>query len=221
MDDCKDCSSFSKSHFCDLTKNHIDLVDKTKSHLFFKKGQIIFSELEPAQGIYCITKGVVRLNHVDQSGKETILKLYEPGNILGYGSFFQPYAYRGTAIAYDDCEICYIPEDTIKKLLKSSPELTANFLKQIIGELYKTEERMRSFVAKSVQSRVAEALIYFNDKVPNTKWTRKDLADWMGTTPESVMRTLSAFEDQSLISQEGRLVKLLNKEALSEIAQQD
>ena len=56
---------------------------------------------------------------------------------------------------------------------------------------------------KEVPARVAEALLYFVANIPEHKFTRKEIADWAGTTPESVIRTLGDFEDDNLIAQIG------------------
>lgn len=218
LHDCESCSSFSTSHFCNLKQKYLDVLNKSKAHLQFKKGQTIFREGDIPQNLYCVTQGMVRLNHLDEEGNEVLLRVHKPGEALGYRALFAQEPYHATAIAQEACEICVIPESIIKELMTSDPELAMSFLKHVSKDLHNTEDRMSSVISKPVLNRVAEALIYFKVELPESKWTRKDIAEWVGTTPETVMRTLAQFESQGLIEQEGRSIRICDRNSLNQIA---
>ncbi len=218
---CKSCENFPKSHFCSIKKQALDLMDASKQHLQFKKSQVIFREGDEPQGLFCISSGSVKLSRTDENGNEILLKVYVPGNIIGYRALFAGESYQATATAHEDVGLCFAPESVIKSMMESDLELALNFLKQMSQDIREYEARMASVVTKSVPQRVAEALLVLKRALPDSKWTRKEIAEWAGTTPETVIRTLAHFQDEGLITQEGRSIHIQNKEMLSEMASFD
>jgi CRP-like cAMP-binding protein len=69
-------------------------------------------------------------------------------------------------------------------------------------------------VDKAAPERIAEAVLFLKENFADQSWTRKDIAEWAGTTPETVMRTLADFEEEGLIAQIGRKIEVRNKRAL-------
>ncbi|MNL55757.1 transcriptional regulator FixK [compost metagenome] len=73
---------------------------------------------------------------------------------------------------------------------------------------------------KGASERIAEALLFLQDHFKHQNWTRREIAQWAGTTPETVIRTLAQFEKEGLIDQsDGRSIRILLKEKLQERAQ--
>lgn len=215
--DCQKCSSFQESRFCSLKEKSLSLLNENKQRFHFKKNQRIFHNADLPRGVYCVASGVVKLCHIDEQGSEVILRIQKEGDVLGYRAFFAQEQYQASAIAHEDCELCFIPTETFRALL-SEPLLAIQFLKQLSLDLRHSEDRLSSVVSKPVQQRIAEALIYLKDELPNSKWTRRDIADWVGTTPETVIRTLSKFEESKLIAQEGRAIHIQNLEGLQALS---
>jgi CRP-like cAMP-binding protein len=85
-------------------------------------------------------------------------------------------------------------------------------------ELKQAERRIVSMADKDATERTAEALLFLKENFPDQTWTRKEIAEWAGTTPETVMRVLARFEDDGLIEQKGRLIKLVDRDGLLDAA---
>lgn len=215
---CGACEGFSDSHFCTLKQNNLDKINNQKTLLSFKKGEVLFREGDIPKGVYCISSGVIKLNHHDADGKEILLRVHKRGEVIGYRALFAEEAYHATAVAHENTEVCFIPVDVLKGIMSTEPSLSLSFLKQMSKELHGAEDRMSAVISKPVSSRVAEALLYFKGELPDSKWTRRDIAEWTGTTPETVMRTLAQFESEGLIRQEGRRVYIENHNELLKIA---
>lgn len=215
---CKSCDSFYKSHFCTLKQVSLELIETSKTRHTYKKNEIIFRQGEVPQGLYCVASGAVKLVRTDADGKEFLFRIYTAGSIVGYRALFSDENYHATAIAYEASEICMTPKDVLVKMMQKDVQLSLNFLKQVCLDLREIEERMTSVVVKPVQQRVAEALLVLKKALPESKWTRRDIADWSGTTPETVIRTLAEFERNRLIDQQGRAIHILNLQALNHIA---
>ncbi|MES2768352.1 MAG: Crp/Fnr family transcriptional regulator [Bdellovibrionota bacterium] len=219
-DDCGNCASLSNSHFCNLKQKYLNFLNENKKHVTYRKGETIFREGDSPQGLYCIDNGIIRLNHIDEEGNEVILRFHKAGEMLGYRALFAEEKYHATAVAQENSEVCFIPKNIVKELMAKEPDLALSILKQVSKEIHSTEDRMTSIISKPVKSRVAEALIYFKNELPESKWTRKDIAEWIGTTPETVMRTLAHFESEGFIHQEGRLIRIADDQAISNISKE-
>jgi CRP-like cAMP-binding protein len=104
------------------------------------------------------------------------------------------------------------------QLVEKYPDIALQFLARISRELRQAEDRFRSSVDKAAPERIAEALLFLKENFADQAWTRKDIAEWAGTTPETVMRTLADFEEESLIAQKGRRIEIKDRKALLERA---
>ncbi|MCB0347375.1 MAG: Crp/Fnr family transcriptional regulator [Bdellovibrionales bacterium] len=214
---CGTCSSLRKTHFCDLQKKALETLDAFKIHSRYKKGQVIFNEGNSPIGLYCLSSGLVKVTSLNAKGQNILLRLVKEGGVLGYRSLLADEPYYGTAIAQEDTDLCIIPKETIFSLLQNEPALALKFLSQISKELHQAEARMLGMVSKPAGARVAEALLILKDCLSNTKWTRQDIAEWAGTTTETVIRTLADFEKQQWISQKGREINILSRQSLLDI----
>ena len=204
--------------FCVLSKQALQELSDSKRELQFKKGEMIFSEGSVPNGLYCVSKGIVKLETTSARGDGHILRLIKAGDVLGYRSLFANESYSANAIAVEPVEACLIPREKIQDLCQRHPELALQFLKSVSSELRRSEERLVAAIDKDATERVAEAILFLKDNFSSPIWTRREIAEWAGTTPETVMRTLAALEDQGLIEQEGRKIEIVDKQRLLDLA---
>ncbi len=217
MSSCDKCKEFEESHFCSLDKGALSLLNKSKSRIEYKKNEVVFSEGELPKGLYCVGSGVIKVCRIDEEGREIISRIHKAGDILGYRALFANQPYQATAISHEASAVCFIPKDVISSLL-SSPGLAVRFLTQLSTELSRAEDRMAAIASMPVLPRIAQALIFFKSELPHSKWTRRDIAEWVGTTPETVIRSLSLLEQQGLIKQVGRSIDICEPQKLFEVA---
>jgi CRP-like cAMP-binding protein len=169
-------------------------------------------------GLYCVNGGIVKLESTGANGNNHILRMVHGGGMLGYRSLFADEPYRASAMVHEEAKICFIPKAAILRLVEQYPDVALNFLNRISKELRHTEDRLCGLTDKNAAERVAEAVIFLRDNFPDQTWTRKEIAEWAGTTPETVMRTLADFEAKGYIEQTGRKIHLSNRSALLELA---
>jgi CRP-like cAMP-binding protein len=196
----------------------LEILDKSKILNTYKRGQSIFYSGNYPAGLYCVNSGVVRLENSSSSGNTHILRVVQAGGILGYRSLFAEESYEASAVVHEDAVVCMIPKNALGELMKAYPEVGLKFLSQISKELRSAESRMCGLTDKNASERIAESLLFLKENFSTQTWTRKEIAEWAGTTPETVMRTLADFEDQKLIELKGRKITVLNKNALVEKA---
>lgn len=179
---------------------------------------MIFRQGEKPTGIYCVSSGAVKLSRLDSDGSVLLLRAYGAGETLGYSALYSDDPQPATAVAQENCEVCFIPDSLLRRLLEADLPLTLGFLKQMNRELHEIEERAASMISHPTSQRVAEAVLLLKKCAPASNWTRKDIADWAGTTPETVMRILAQFESKKLIEQNGRSIKILDHQGLCRTA---
>jgi CRP-like cAMP-binding protein len=215
---CRHCASFQTSGF-DLisTENQVRL-DNYKQSRHFIKNEKIFDQGDLVQHVYCLRGGLVKLESVGHDGSAMTLGFVRGGDLLGMGGVLSNQPSTISATAVEDTYACSFSAEFMRQILKDSPELSMLYMSKLFNELRETQQRLLSGVEKEVPSRVAEALIYLKSNYPNHQFTRKEIAEWAGTTTESVIRTLSHFEDEGLIEQAGRHIAISNARALSERA---
>jgi CRP-like cAMP-binding protein/AmiR/NasT family two-component response regulator len=195
--------------------NHVADNYKIKE---FKKKEVIYTEGANPMGVYFLNKGKVKILKSSELGKELITDLINEGDFFGYVSLLEGELYTDSAQAMEDSEICMIPRDDFFSLLFSNREVAGKFIKMLSNELAEKEERLVKLAYHSVRKRVAEALITIRDrykKDSDAKFSmsisREDLANIVGTAPETVIRTLSDFKDEKLIDIKASNITILDE----------
>ena len=188
----------------------------------FKKKEIIFYEGNLPHGLFFVNSGKAKTYKTNEDGKEYITGLFKEGDFIGYIDLLQNTNYTESAMAMEESEICLIPKQDFYKLLNSNRDVSIRFIKMISNNLIEMEERILKLAYNSVRKRVAEALVMLEDKFKeknagdefNMNIPREDLANIVGTAPESVIRTLSDFKDEKLIEIKGSNIKIINSNGL-------
>ena len=180
----------------------------------FKAGQTIFYAGNEPLGLYTVQSGLVKLEVLSNEGSAHTLRLMGPGQALGYRSLFAREPYQATAIAVEDSRLCFVPKSTLLGLVDKTPEVAVNLLRRLSDDLRTAEEKWVAQVDKDAASRVAEAVLFLADNFKDQIWTRREISEWAGTTPETVMRTLAQFEKDQWIEPKGRHYKILDRDRI-------
>jgi CRP-like cAMP-binding protein len=211
---CGNCSSREKNVFCELGSEALQILDRSKIINKYKRGQAVFYAGNFPAGLYCVSEGVVRLESPSANGTNHILRMVQAGGILGYRSLFAEGSYQANAIVHEDATICLIPKHGVEELFKQSPQVALKFLNHISQELRVAEARYQGMTDKNASERIAEALLFLKENFALQTWTRKEIAEWASTSPETVMRTLAIFEEEKLVALKGRQIHILDRPAL-------
>jgi len=215
---CDNCNSRKRNVFCTLPAEGVQLLDSAKVTNSYKRGQYIFYESNLPNGLYCVNDGVIKLETAGASGNNHILRMVHEGGMLGYRSLFADEPYRASALVHEDATICFIPKFAITQLVEKYPDVAIRFLSTISKELRQAENRLCGLTDKNASERIAESVLFLRENFAEQTWTRKEIAEWAGTTPETVMRTLADFEAKGYIDQVGRKIIIKDKPALLSLA---
>ncbi|MGZ3725224.1 MAG: Crp/Fnr family transcriptional regulator [Pseudobdellovibrio sp.] len=215
---CDKCDSKSKGFLCSTTDEISKRVGQSKADCNYKPGSIIFNAGDMPLGLFSVRKGVVKLEALSEDGHAHTMRLIGAGGLLGYRSFFSNSEYKHSAIAVEDTEICFIPGREITELFNCHPELGLKMINQLSLDLETAETKWVDQIDKGASARVADALLFLSEKFSESSWTRKEIAEWAGTTTETVIRTLANFEKEGLITQNYRNFTVLQPQKLHEKA---
>lgn len=221
---CDSCSRHDRSVFRNLENGHLEQITYAKSCSYLKKGQALFSEGQHPTGVYCIFKGKIKLFKLGSSGKEQIIRFAKEGDMIGYRSLLSGELLAATAEAMEEAQICFIPKDTLFKMLQINPKLSFDMMRLACHELGEASKLITNLAQKPVRERLAEILLILKhtfgedkDGYIDVSLTREEISNMTGTATESAIRLLSEFKTDELIILEGKRIKILNQKKLAKI----
>jgi CRP/FNR family transcriptional regulator len=188
-------------------------------------GKTIIDESEPANYVFNLTSGAVKIYKLLPDGRRQITGFLFAGDFLGL-THNETYAY--TAEALTPTRMCRFPRQKLEALLTELPKLERRLLGMASHELAAAQDQMMLLGRKSARERLVSFLLMLsdgaarhglpNDPVP-LPMSRTDIADYLGLTIETVSRTVSRLRNDRLIQLlDERRVRLTNVGALREIA---
>ncbi|MBS1958553.1 MAG: Crp/Fnr family transcriptional regulator [Bdellovibrionales bacterium] len=211
---CKDCVGRARGLLCVVGDEALTVIDNSKFQQHFKPGQTLFYAGNSATGIFCVLNGTIKLENLDSEGKSQIVQVYSSGSMIGYRALFTEEPYQSSAIAVEAADVCFIPKSTIMDLVQEQPDLAFKFLVQLSNDFKMMESRMQRILGRTASERIAEALLFLRENFEDKNWTRKEIAEWAGTTTETVIRSLADLEDEGVIEQKGRAINILKRDQL-------
>lgn len=211
---CEQCPNREQSSLCLLTSDELASLEETKIHKQLKAGETLYSSEYKSTGIYFVLRGKLKVEMSDENGKTQLMQIICEGGMLGHRSLFADDGHLTSAVAIDDVEVCYVPKKTLFDLINVNPKIALELLNQISNECRELQARLQRTITHTATERIADALLYLKEKINRKPWTRKEIADWAGTTTETVIRTLAEFEREGLITQTGREIFITKKSNL-------
>jgi len=191
----------------------------------FSRGSLLFSEGDTAGGFFLIVSGRVKVFKISPDGKEQILHIFGAGEIVGEVAVFSGKDFPASAVTLQDGEILFIPRDGFLRLATGRPEILLNMLATLSMRLRRFTVQIERLTLREVASRLAEVLLEIAgdpreaaDDVAKLAVTKGQLANQIGTTPETLSRTLGKMSRKGLISVERNRVSLLDRQGLLDLS---
>jgi CRP-like cAMP-binding protein len=224
---CEQCPAGNLNYITSLDKADRLYLNNSKIVSAYKKGEDIFHEGNKATGLYCLVEGKVKVYRQSNDGREHIIRFALPGEFIGLKALITGNNHTSSAAALEDSVVCFINNYDFLQLMIKYPEFTRNLIVSLSQILEEAEKKMTSLAQKPVRERLAETLVFLNRSFnlnpsdPGRAYlnlSRNDLANIIGTAPETVIRLLSDFKDEKLITIKGRKIFLKNHQELQRIA---
>ena len=205
---------------CLIKKNLPNLSNsvfvENKKTLKCKKGQQFIIEGAPVNGLFFILKGTVKVFRTGINGREQIVRFAKEGEIIGHRGFGTEEYYSIGSIALQDTILCYFSKDDLQEALLENPKFGYDMMLFYANELNRSESKVKTISQMTVRERVIDTLLYIHRKFGdlrgflNLPLSRKEYADYAGTTEEQVIRIFSTLKKEGLIIAQGKKIGIAN-----------
>lgn len=204
------------SIFSTLNSSDLKEIAPYIASVSFKKRDVIFSEGDPSEWFYLVVEGKVKITKLSQEGKEIILEIIPPLDFFGGLAVLRGFPYPANAIAMEDTKLLRISRSNILRVLDRFPNLMYCMALQLGERMKGSHETLKNIALERVESRIASLLLKLADKagsktgdgiVIDIKLTKQDIAEMVGTTVETSIRTMSKLKKMNVVAErEGRII---------------
>ncbi|NUM89620.1 MAG: Crp/Fnr family transcriptional regulator [Bdellovibrionales bacterium] len=201
---------------------------RKKVGTFYRRGQTVSGQGAPIFGIYLIRSGKLKTSVHHFNGKESIVRISGPGDIVGLRALFAGELSQKTITAIEDSEICFFSKTEVMNLIREFPDVAVGMLARLSKTLGAAEKTLASLMQDPVKKRFAGLLQSLSDsysekagtsrKRINLKISRDEIASVLGTTPETVTRLTTELKKARVIEVENKYYYISNPGALSALA---
>ena len=187
----------------------------------FRKGESIYRAGDPSDTLYILGSGRVRIFRLSESGKEQLLRIMKPGDFMGELALFSESIHEEFAEAMEPTEMCILKRDSFQKILMEYPSVSLRMLSEFSRRLEEAEKKTARIATETVETRIALYLLdLYSESGKKSRVTlpmsKKDLASYLGTTPETISRRLADMEDSGLIRQHtNKSIEIVDPDGLS------
>ncbi|WP_445683619.1 Crp/Fnr family transcriptional regulator [Solibacillus sp. FSL R7-0668] len=194
-----------------------EILDITHS-VSFKKREMLYQAGDQSDSLYIVNKGKVKNYRLTDSGKEQLVRILNPGDFTGEYALFNDSIHESYAEAISDTSVCMIKRSDLQTLLTKYPSISMNILKAFSNRLEESEKQTTLFATEKIETRIAIFLTQCLDDGSNEvslPMSKRDLASYLGTTPETLSRRLTQLETRGLIKRKSnKIIEILNLEEL-------
>ncbi len=223
---CQDCIIRGVTIFSDLGDDELESISRLIHLSKYRRHQIIFLEDNPAQTVFIIKSGMIKVSKSLEDGREQILSILKSGDILGFEAIYED-SYCATAEVVSDAELCCLDKGKFLRLLETNLRISLKMVKALGKELEEARSRIRDLGLKSARERVATFLLSQISPLDKSKskrqkltlgLSRQEISEMVGLSQETVSRILSEFKKGKLIKAERKEIVILNPDRLASLS---
>jgi CRP/FNR family transcriptional regulator len=205
-----------------LTEEELEILNKNRIQLSFKKGEIINKQGAFASNIFFILKGIAK-TYIEKGNKNLIISIQPAGSLIGLPSLSVDNVFHHSTKALVDTEINSYDINVIKNLMHQNPLFASEITDIINNNMVMLYDRFFSLTQKQLHGRLADILLCLSHKIYKSLdfelcMSRKDLAELTGMSTESAIRILKDFKDDKIIDITGKRLKILELEKMKRIS---
>ncbi len=210
--------------FKNLTHDEIKELEPYLLTEIYEKKEAIFAEGDHPEWFYIVSKGKVKITKLSHEGKEIILEIISPTDIFGGVAVIRGFPYPANAIAMENSEVIKISRKNLMRLVDRFPNLMYCIALQLGDRMKSSYDSLKNIALERVEARIAALLLKLSKKVGvatkdgiliDMRLTKQDVADMVGTTVETSIRTFSKFKKDGVVTDSNGKFIIKNKQALS------
>lgn len=226
VDHCLICKLRSESFFCALPKSVLEIYDRIKFTAAYPAGAVLFVEGQSPRGVYTLCRGRVKLSTTSSDGRTLILKIAQPGEVLGLHATVSGTPYEITAETAQPSQLNFIKRDDFLKFLQQNGEACLKAAQHLSSDCHSAYQQIRSLgLSHSAPERLARLLLEWSNAPDvdgdgsrlKVTLTHEEIAQIIGTSRETVTRTLAEFRKRQIAVLKGSTLTIRNKSALERL----
>lgn len=192
---------------------------------FYKHKMYVFMQDDSLDRVFFIHSGKIKIYKTDLSGKEQILHVLEPGAMFPHAGFFRKGNYPAYAEVMEDAHLFVIPIDKFEEILLTYPELCVKLFKVMGEKIVDLQNRLEEQILHNTYEQIVLLLIrlcksngeYMNGEYRlTTQFTNRELANMIGTSRETVSRTINQLKKKEFILLDDDGYYVIDREALKQ-----
>lgn len=226
IENCLICNLRSERFFCDLPRTALTAFEKIKYSSAVPPGAVLFVEGQAPRGMYVLCRGRVKLSTTSREGKTLILRIAEPGEVLGLHATVSGRPYELTAETLQASQLNFVKREDFLQFLQEHGDACLRAAQHLSQNCQSAYEMIRSLgLSHSVTEKMARLLLEWSEQGENTKegirvklaLTHEEIAQLVGTSRETVTRVLGDFRKQQIAQLRGSTLLIRNKAALERL----
>jgi len=228
IESCLTCEARTERLFCSLPSAALRSFEAIKYATAYPKGAVLFVEGQAARGIFVLCKGQVKVSIGAADGKTLIVKIAEPGDVLGLSATVSGKPYELSAETIDPCQVNFVKRDDFLRFLTAHSEACFK-VAEVLSEKYNTAcQELRTLgLSHSAGEKLAKLLLEWSSKNGEAAkleprltlaLTHDEIAQMIGTSRETVTRLFGDLRKRQIVQGKGSTLIVRNKAALTLIA---
>jgi len=222
-ENCQMCKLRKAGFFCQLAPKAVKDFDAVKSVSAYPAGAVLFMEKQDSRGVFLLCEGEVKLTISSSEGKTLILRIAKPGEILGLMASISGKPYEVTAETIHPCQVAFVRRDDFLRFVAQHPQASDAIVKQLSSNYHGACEQLRTVgLSLSAPEKLARLLLELSEGAEETKsgirfvlpMTHEEIAECIGSSRETVTRTLSEFKSKQLVTLKGSTLLISDRAAL-------
>lgn len=204
-----------------MKDSYLKEINKLVKTSHYNKNSFLFFQGDPGKSVYFLRKGKVKAIKSNPEGEEQILEILQPGDVFGEVVLFGIDYYPATAVAMQDVTVSILSRKKFKDYFYKNPDLGWGMMQEMARKLDRAQRKVENLGLRDTRGRVASMLIDLLNDFGDTgdklilDINRQEMANFIGTTRETVSRTLSEFRKKHLIKIKGNRILIKDIEGLN------
>jgi CRP/FNR family cyclic AMP-dependent transcriptional regulator len=231
IENCLKCPVRQERLFCDLPIDSMKALQEIKATAVYPKGALLCLEGQPPRGVFVLCTGRAKLSTTSAEGKTIILRIAEPGEVLGLTSIIEGTPYEATVETLEPTQANFISQADFVRFINQHSEVGMKVAHQLTHNCKCAYDEIRSLgLSTSVPQKIAKLLLRWAEhplSLPNKRpnelairvtLTQEEIAQFAGTSRETVSRVLGEFKKKGWVRIRGAIWFIANKPALEKLA---
>ena len=228
IESCLACEMRAEHIFCDLPSAALQTFETMRYLTSYPKGAVLFVEGQAPRGIFVLCKGRMKLSICASDGKTLILKIAEPGEVLGLSANVSGTPYELTAETVDPCQVNFVKREDFQRLLREHGDVCLHVAEQLSDKYTAACRGFRDIgLPHSAAEKLAKLLLELSARNGETAkaqprmklaLTHDEMAQMIGTSRETVTRLFADLKKRQVVEKKGSTVRIRNKAALKALA---